>query len=255
MRQPIAARNDSFHALGPDHLALMVLTVLGCVVIAWWGRRLRARGVQPSSLVRLDRSAAVLLLGVTLPLQVAQFLPGDYSLRTSLPIHLSDLSWMLAAYALWTRRPRAVQLLYYWALTLVPQAILTPDLVETFPHPRYLMFWAMHLLVVWIAVYLTWSPGTRITWRGYRFAVLVTLGWAAAVMALNFALDTNYGFLNAKPRGASALDLLPEWPAYVGVQLVLVASVWALMTWPWTRSHGRPRIRKAPAQGARLTGL
>ncbi|WP_030482413.1 TIGR02206 family membrane protein [Nocardioides aequoreus] len=244
MRQPLAAR--TFETFGADHLALVGLALVGAAAAVWWGRRLRARGVEPSSLRRTDRGVALLLVAVTAPLQVLQWLPGEWSLATSLPIQLCDLSWMLAALALWTRDPRAVQLLYYWGLTLVPQAILTPDLVEGFPHPRYLMFWGMHLLVVWVAAYLSWGPGARFTWRGYRLAVLVTLGWAASVMALNAAIGTNYGFLNAKPRGASALDLLPEWPTYVVVELLVVAAVWALMTLPWIRSRR--------GQGATLVG-
>lgn len=255
MRQPLAPRFETF---GTDHLVWIGLTVAGCVALVLLGRRLRARGVEPSSLTaqvptpqrRAERVAAVVLLAVSLPLQGYQLLPGDYSLRTSLPFHLSDLSWMLAAFALWTRDPRAAQVLYYWGLTLVPQAILTPDLAEVFPHPRYLMFWAIHLLVVWAAVWLTWSPGGHISWRGFRFAVGVTLVWAAAVMVLNAFLGTNYGFLNAKPAGGSVLDLFPPWPWYVAVQLVVVSGAWALMTWPWVRA--RSRIGRAAPSGGRL---
>lgn len=259
MRQPLAATTEEFQTFGPDHLGLLVLTVLGCVAVAFLGRRLRARGVEPSSpgrrtwpadQVRVHRWAAVAVLAVAVPRLLWELSPGEINPRTSYPIHLSDLSWMVAAFALWTGRRRAAQLLYYWGLVLVPQAMLTPDLVNTFPNPRYLLFWAIHLLVVWVAVYLTWSGRARPTWSGYRFTLLVTLVWLVATMTFNAVMETNYGYLNAKPPRGSILDFFPEWPWYVGVQILLVAAVWALMTWPWQRR----RIRRAADRGGTLVG-
>ena len=56
-------------------------------------------------------------------------------------------------------------------------------------------------------------------------------------------MDTNYGYLNGKPNRASLLDVLPAWPWYVAVEIVVVAAVWALLVWPWTR--GRVAARAA----------
>ena len=66
-------------------------------------------------------------------------------------------------------------------------------------------------------------------------------------MGFNAVADTNYGYLNSKPSGGSLLDLFGPWPGYVVVEIVVVAAVWALMTWPWTRTH-----RDAEAGGASL---
>ena len=73
-------------------------------------------------------------------------------------------------------------------------------------------------------------PGAR-----YRTSVAITAAWAVTVYAFNVAVDTNYGYLNAKPAAASALDLLGPWPWYVVNEIVIVAAFWALITWPWTR--------------------
>lgn len=94
----------------------------------------------------------------------------------------------------------------------------------------------MHLLIIWAAVYLIWGLRVRPTWRTYATSVGITLVWMVSVFAFNLAVGTNYGFVNRKPSTASGLDLLPEWPWYVLIEIVVVASVWALMTWPWTRS-------------------
>ena len=140
------------------------------------------------------------------------------------------------AYALWSQRHWAFALTYYWGLVLSVQALISPVLRgPDFPDYRFLAFWAIHLLVVWAAIYLTWGRGLRPTWRSYRFVVCVTAAWAAITLTFNAYAGTNYGFLNRKPDTPSLLDLFGPWPVYVLVASVLIAIVWALMTWPWQR--------------------
>lgn len=228
-----------FVAFGLEHGMLLALFAAGVIGFAVLGRALREtdRGIS------FARGYAILIPAVTVPMQVLQLLPGDFTLGTSLPIQICDLSWMVAVYALWTRSPRATALLYFWGLTLTVQAILTPSLEQTFPDPRYFMFWAMHLLTVWAAVYLVCAAGGP-DWSGYRFTLACTGLWAAAVLAFNAATGTNYGYLNRKPAGSSLLDVLGPWPQYVVVEVIVLATVWALMTWPWVRAE----TRREPAQ-------
>jgi hypothetical integral membrane protein (TIGR02206 family) len=142
-------------------------------------------------------------------------------------------------------------LTYYWGLTLTSQAILTPDLSRDFPDPVFILFWGMHLLIVWAAIYLTWGLAIAPTWRSYATAVVVTLGWMLSVFAVNSVLGSNYGYLNAKPAAASLLDYLGPWPIYLLAEIVIVAVVWALMTVPWTRRAGAGTQRGAAAAAQR----
>ena len=80
------------------------------------------------------------------------------------------------------------------------------------------------------------TAGVRPTWRSYRFTVATTGVWAIAVMCFNAATGTNYGYLNRKPAVGTLLDWFGPWPGYVVVEIAVVAGVWALMTWPWTRA-------------------
>lgn len=222
--------------LGGQHVAVLVLFVLGIPAVVWLGRRVRGTSREQ----RVNRLLALAIVAVTVPLQVLQFTPGEWSLRTSLPFQLCDLAWMVAVHALWTRSRLSATITYLWGITLTTQAMITPDLVSPFPEPRFLMFWAMHILIVWAAIYLV--PGLRIvpTWRTYASTVAATLVWAVSVFTFNVAAGTNYGFLNAKPAKGSVLDLLPAWPWYVAVQVVVVAAVWALMVLPWQRTTRTP---------------
>jgi hypothetical integral membrane protein (TIGR02206 family) len=236
---------DGFEAFTPEHALLLLLLALGAVALGRLGLMQR----RSADSVRFRRRFAVLIPVFTVPFQGLQLLPSDFDLGTSLPLQVCDLSWMVAVWALWTRDSRAVALLYFWGLTLDVQAAITPSLGQTFPDPRYFMFWGMHFLTFWATVYVVCLAGGP-SWRGYRFAMACTALWAALVMGFNATSDTNYGYLARKPDTASLLDLLGPWPLYVAAEVAVLAAAWALMTWPWVRA-GRTADER-PSAGGRL---
>jgi hypothetical integral membrane protein (TIGR02206 family) len=223
------ASSGRFETLGASHLAVWGLFVVGVALMVLLGHRVR--GTERA--VAVSRSFALAIPALLVPLQAVDFLPGNYDVRTTLPVQLCDLAWLAAAVALWTGHWVPVALVYYWGLTLTPQALLTPTLAQDFPDPTFLAFWGMHLMIVWAAVYLTWGLGLRPTWRGYGSTAAITLVWLGSVFTLNELVGTNYGYVNAKPGTATILDYLGPWPWYVAVEIALVATVWALMTLPW----------------------
>jgi hypothetical integral membrane protein (TIGR02206 family) len=219
---------ERFDTFGGQHLALLGLFAVGlvCVVLAGRTRRgVPARGP--------DRVFAVALVCVAVSAQVFQLTPGDFDLGSSLPLQLCDLAWVAAAWALWSRRRLPAAVTYYWGLTLTVQGILTPSLGQAFPHPRFFAFWALHLLVVWAAAYLSLGLGLVPGWREYRWTVALSLLWAVVAYAFDLAFDVNYGYLLAKPGSSSLLDLLGPWPVYVVASMGILLAGWALMTWPW----------------------
>ena len=222
---PVAA--DRFQTYGPSHLVALAVCVVGIVAIMLLGRRAQGSGV--------SRAYAVAIVLLTIPLQVLQLLPGEWNPRTSLPFQLCDFAWLFAVHALWTRSRLSATVTYLWGITLTTQAMITPDLASDFPEPRYLMFWAMHILIVWAAFHLVFGLRILPTWATYWTTVGITALWAGSMMVYNTVADTNYGYLNGKPASASILDLLGPWPLYVVLEIALIMAVWALLTWPWAR--------------------
>ena len=222
----VALRFQTFSAQHYGLIAFFVLVLAGLILL---GRR---RGDDE----RFRRGFAVLILCFTVPFQALQLLPSDFDLGTSLPLQYCDITWMVAVVALWTRAWWAVGLTFFWGLTLTIQGVITPSLGQEFPDPRYFMYWGMHFLSIWAAAWLAATGGAP-SWRSYRLVVVVTGVWAAVVMVFNGATGENYGYLNRKPAGASLLDLLPGWPAYVLIEVVVIASVWALITWGVVRTR------------------
>ena len=237
---PAAGRFEPFGSL---HLALVGLFLVGAVGVVLLGRSLRGT---PRALT-LGRWWAVAIACVTVPSQAYQLVPAEFEPGSSLPLQLCDLAWIAAVWALWTQTRVPVALTYFWGLTLSVQGILTPSLAEAFPDPRFFVFWALHLLIVWAALLLTLGLGLGPRWREYRVTIAVTAAWAVVAFAVNSALGVNYGYVNRKPGTASLLDLLGPWPVYLLASLGVLLAVWALMTWPWVLADRRRDRRTAGA--------
>ena len=218
-----------FHQYGPSHLAAMALSGCGAVALVWLGR------MQTDSQARmLGRVLGATTAAIYAVVLIAGLHPPR--LDVSVPLRLTDLATMVGAYALWSQRHWAYALTYYWGLALSSQALISPVLGgPDFPSTGFLVFFSIHLLVVWAAIYLTWGRGMHPTWRSYRMVVAVSIAWVIITMAFNAIVGSNYGFLNRKPSTASLLDVMGPWPWYVAVATALVLMVWALMTWPWER--------------------
>nr|WP_090274953.1 TIGR02206 family membrane protein [Mycolicibacterium komanii] len=218
-----------FEPYGPSYWGAIAVFAVGTVLLVWAGRHSTAP--QARRLGRVLGGLTAVIYGAIL---VYNLVPP--TLTGSVPLQLTDLATVVAAYALWTQRQWAYALTYYWGLVLSVQALISPVLRgPDFPHYRFLAFYAIHLLVVWAAIYLTWGRGMRPGWRDFRLAVVVTGAWAVVTAVFNRIADTNYGFTNYKPETASVLDVLGPWPVYIVSTAALVFVVWALMTWPWVR--------------------
>src|ERR1700694_324537 len=222
-----------FSAYGVSYWAAIAVFAIGAALLVWIGRR-----QTESEARRLGRILGALTAAIYGSVLIYSLIPP--SIDRSVPLRLTDLATVAAAYALWSQRHWAFALTYYWGLVLSAQALISPVLIgPDFPHYTFLAFWAIHLLVVWAAIYLTWGRGMRPTWRSYRIVVMVTVVWAAVTFAFNSIAGTNYGFLNGKPATATLLDVLGPWPLYVLTAAMLILIVWALMTWPWERTRRR----------------
>jgi hypothetical integral membrane protein (TIGR02206 family) len=222
---------SQFSAYGPSHWGVLALFVIGATTLVLVGRRQTQEQAR-----RFGRILGAVTAGIYAAILIYVLSPPSLD---SVPLQLTDLATVVAAYALWSNRQWAYALTYYWGLVLSTQALISPALQSPdFPDYRFLAFWAIHLLVVWAAIYLTWGRGLRPDWRNFRFAVLATLLWATVTFTFNKVAGTNYGFLNHKPSTASLLDVMGPWPWYVFIAATLVCIVWALMTWPWERIRG-----------------
>jgi hypothetical integral membrane protein (TIGR02206 family) len=191
-------------------LAAIAATALAAVLVSVVARSDR------SSAVTLARGLAVAIAVGFVVEQMAYVARGEWSARVNLPLQLSDAVTLVAIVSLW--RPRAgilSELVWFWALSASLQAVLTPDLGETFPDVLFFTYFVTHsgaiagacLLVVGMRLF----PRPRSAWRVFgltgAFAGLAAIGCVAT--------GGNYMYLRHKPSNGSVLDAMGPWPWYL----------------------------------------
>jgi hypothetical integral membrane protein (TIGR02206 family) len=156
-------------------------------------------------------------------------LPGKSLVRSSLPLHICDLTPWVGIAALCTARrwPRA--LAWFWGIGLSGWAFLLPVLTHGPAHLEFWLFWLGHLQIIGTAVYLVAVLGDRPTWSGFRVAAVATAIYSAVIFPVDIALDADYGYLG-RP---SAAEILGPWPARTLALLACEIAMFALLILPW----------------------
>lgn len=170
---------------------------------------------RPGSGAAVRVGLACFLLAGAIGYVVAEWRLGILSARDFLPLHLCDFAIFVAAFALLTRRPGAVELLWFWALTGTLLAVLTPAVGGGFPDWRWLLYFAMHGGVIAAAVVLVFGCGIRprvgAAWRAFGW----TVAYAGMVTVVDLVIGANFLWLRAKPAQPTILDWLGPWPVYL----------------------------------------
>lgn len=148
------------------------------------------------------------------------------------PLQLCDLAVPIAALALTTREALAFELTLTWSTAATLPALLTPELAEGFPHPRFVLYFAQHGgLIVATAVLLGMGlrprPGTPC--RALAWLNLTALG----VGVVDAQTGANFMYLRHKPTTASPLDWFGAWPRYLVACEVIAFAVFTLACAPW----------------------
>ena len=201
----------------PEHIAVLALMAIAIAVAVK-----APRFIPPRVLAVVIGAAFLFEYG-------ANALDGTWDWGFNLPLHLSDVVAMFTPIALWTRRPLLVEILYFWALTASLQAVLTPDLNQSFPSVFYFTYFVTHCGAVVAACLLVFGlhhelrPGA--IWRAFY----ATLAMAAVAGTANILTGGNYMYLRAKPAQSSLLDYMGPWPVYIAVAAALALLLFALL--------------------------
>ncbi|HEV7804791.1 MAG TPA: TIGR02206 family membrane protein [Solirubrobacteraceae bacterium] len=222
----------------PEHLAAIAVTGLGAPALA-----LLARRVAPRYALALAHVLAVLILVAFVVEQVTYVARGDWRARINLPLQLSDAVTLVAVAALWRPRPGLLtELVWFWGLTATLQAVLTPDIADTFADILYFTYFVTHggaMLAAFLLVLgLRHVPRRWAVWRVFGLTAAFALLAAAGCLATG----GNYMFLRRKPASGSILDPLGPWPWYV-LAAALLGLAMLLVLEALTRAVARREVR------------
>ncbi|MDQ6418999.1 TIGR02206 family membrane protein [Paenibacillus sp. LHD-117] len=219
-----------FQLFSAAHVAALLAAILLCAAVPIY--RSKLRDAKAGRIFR--RGLAALLVACEISLQVSLYLDDGWQV-SSLPFQLCSLTLLVSAAALVSRSKRLYPIVFFLGTLGALQALLTPNLAESFPEFRYFHFFIAHIGIVMTAFYIFAVERYRPTF----VSVLGAMAWlhvlAIPAAIVNIATGTtNFMFLARKPSTASLLDALAPWPWYL-LQLEAVALLMCLLLFGLSR--------------------
>jgi hypothetical integral membrane protein (TIGR02206 family) len=193
------------------------------------------RRPRSAPLLRVLLATALLLLwGFELTVAIRE---GWLTLKTLLPLELCDAALLLAVVTLLRPRRAAAELLYFWAGSGTLLALVTPDLAWGFPRWEFVVFFALHGLVIVATLVLVFGLGLHPRPGGTGRAFRYTAAWALGAGLVNALLGTNFMYLRQKPALPTPLDWMGPWPVYIGVGAGVAFVLFALLGLPFRKKE------------------
>lgn len=220
--------NLTFQHFSLEHgLTLLFWAVFGAALILWARR-------QPVEIQdKVGRQFTYFIAGSLVVWTGLKLFTGQFDITNDLPFHLCNLMGLLVVLLARSKKFWMYEVLFFWTMAGTVQALITPALKDSFPHYNYFKFWIVHAGVVVYILYATFVYGMRPTLKSVFKAYFALMVYAAVTFLINKLLDANYFFLNGKPPHPSALDVLGDWPVYIGVILVGLVPFFLLIYLPF----------------------
>jgi hypothetical integral membrane protein (TIGR02206 family) len=168
------------------------------------------------------------------PYKDLYLLANPYDWRETIPLHMCDLSEIFLIWFL-LGGPKILYLCaFFWGLGGATMAILTPDI--TYHDLDYIYFMIGHGMIVVAIMYATIALGNRPYAKDIITVSLIT----AFILLPNIYLindllgePANFWYLQAKPDGASLMDMFPDPPHSLFFTVPLAIAVFYLIYLPY----------------------
>ena len=170
-------------------------------------------------------SAIVILLIKLAELSYRHIYVGE-PLYSLLPLHMCNLTLIIAILTMLTKSQKLFQLTYYWCLGAL-FAVITPDIKYSFPHPLTLSFYITHFYLLFAAIYGILFFNFKPTFKGWVNAFITLNIFAFIIFFINKKLGTNYLYINKIPDFSSPLDYFGQWPYYI----IVVEIIYLILTY------------------------
>lgn len=218
---------ERFKLFGTHHLITVAIMVVLSILILMIARQYK-------------KPVKVYLVSSLLFMDIAYRIWGGFYQEISLDVfftlHLSSAAVALTILTLIRYRQTLFDVLLYWAILAVPQAIITPGIIRYgFPHLRFFHILWIHFTVITAVFYMILIEKRRPSKHSLKRALIVTHLYAAFVFIINIIFDTNYMFIGRKTSAATIIDFLGPWPYYILILDVILISTFCLLNWIMNR--------------------
>lgn len=212
------------------HFSMIFLVIGVILLIIITGAQAMRRGYSK----QFSMWFGVSLLCLWITYNVYYFLPANYRLDVSLPLHICDILAVIAAFALIKPNRKTSALLYFCALALAGQAIITPIGNQNPLIFRFWLFWFLHAGIISASIYDLVVRKYRPVFKDYLFVVGCGLLYVVIILPLDIIFGWNYGYIgNQTPDSPTLIDALGSWPQRLVWMFALVFLVQLIMYLPW----------------------
>lgn len=218
-----------FNLFGTAHiLSLIVLTLFGIILI-YLVRKLAS----PKLAMDIGRVIGVIMIVMEISSRYILVIVEQRTLAESLNLHFCGLSIWFVAIILIKPIYRLYEIAYFWGIAGASMALLTPDIIYSFPHFLNISFFFGHGLIVIGALYATFIYNLRPTLKSLSWVSMLTIFFVAIMIPVNKVLGTNYMYVVHKPNVASPVDFFGPWPWYIVVALIVAILMFTLLYLPF----------------------
>jgi hypothetical integral membrane protein (TIGR02206 family) len=156
----------------------------------------------------------VMLLSMALFSPLFQWIRGDWTVQSSLPLNLCSLSAFLSGIVLLWRSQLAYEMLLYWGLSGATYSLITPEMTLGYSDWNLIDYYISHAGILFSALYLSLVCGLRPRAGSWRKAFLLTQIVALAVGIIDKLIGANYMYLMQKPTVSNPFFAV-DWPWYI----------------------------------------
>jgi len=220
---------NTFSLFGFQHILAMILGVIGVIVALFFSNA--NHRVIPKIIAFL---ALVLKIGELL----YRYAIIKEPIIDLLPLHLCNITLILAIIVLLFRADFLFQIIYYWGIGAI-FAIVTPDVKRAFPDFATISFFITHFFVLFAPFCCITAFNIKPTLKGFWGSFLALNVFAVIVFFVNRKLGTNYLFINRMPEFSSPLKYFGEWPYYLIILEVLYLIITYILYLPFKRSKAK----------------
>lgn len=228
------------------HVLMVAYVAACCALVLLLGARAR-RGGGDDRVHSLGRYLGVTMLALWVVYNAYYFSPSRFDPAVSFPLHACDvLAGLAGVVLLWPFRwGRAV--LFFSAISLSTQAIVTPTGNQDPTTARFWLYWTLHAGIVACSLFDLAIRRYRPTPGDLLRVYLVDAAYFALVFPLDVLFSWNYGYVGPPSLDTpTVLDLLGPWPlrALWVMLLAMLAQGTMLALWALWCSVGRGIARR-----------